>query len=605
MAMQYDFPVKYVLYSHYPEGQDLKHYRPETKVWELEGVKDLVRHLKRLQGLLTWAGFEGLLVLFYAPGLAECLASIGRKSKEDLEKDCKELQFARAVDDYLQELMRAEYQELVPRLRFITALDLHEVFGRITDSKLAGVLKAWIVGDAGRGTYDSPKIVEAIVRLRLLGSGVPVFRVDHDVLFRKEKNWDLKNLEFSSTIGSCLRAYEKRRDSPNLSSFIFSASYDHKALGDMGDCDDFVAWSQAFATRVFPALIAKKEWIDGALKAIEAGTPEDKAWADYVVKAFRPSLARKFFGFEDIGLKVSRERGIATIGANPTSAVISGAMLYMSDGAILDLPPFSNFALNVSWIDDHLKYSLHRELRHLSPFKSKAVPTGSALDPLLAYSKLDGVIVEKAGRKILGNFPKYIFDDYLPTLLRGTVMDSWITHHSLLKFRYQDLSPDERDVLKSQPRARRSSAALPSALQRALEKCAFERAERNDFENELKIIALKRINEVRRQWIELEEPGAETFASVWARGEAISSFPNLDLKYQGIPNPDKVLAKEEIPKLGFLDGDLIQDLTELIENASDYIKWTLKWPTIVQVVRSIEQGTLRTDLNFDPERERP
>src|SRR5712692_10435737 len=170
------------------------------------------------------ARFRRIACPVYAPGLAKCLDGIAsRKSKEYLEQNCEELEFARAVDSYLQDLMKAEYKELVPRLRFVTALDLHKVFGRITNSELAGYLKVWIVGDAGRGTYDSPKIVEAIVRLRLLGSGVPVFRVDHDVLFRKEKNWGKKNLEFSSTIGSCVRAYQLRRDSPNLSSFIFSA----------------------------------------------------------------------------------------------------------------------------------------------------------------------------------------------------------------------------------------------------------------------------------------------------------------------------------------------------------------------------------------------
>ncbi|MGZ8845655.1 MAG: hypothetical protein ACXW3C_04245 [Pyrinomonadaceae bacterium] len=604
MTTEHAFPVKYVLYSHYPEGDDLKAY-PERKVEELDGVKDLVRHLKRLQGLLTWTGFEGLLVLFYAPGLAECLDGIqSRKTKEDLERNCKGLQFARAVDTYLQDRMREEYKDLVPRLRFVTALDLHKVFGRITNSELAGYLKSWIVGDAGRGTYDSPKIVEAIVRLRLLGTGVPVFRVDHDVLFRKEKNWDKKNLEFSSTIGSCLRAYEKRRDSPNLSSFIFSASYDHKALGEMGEVTDFVAWSQAFATRVFPALIARKDWIDEALDAIANGESEDKAWSDYALKSFRPSLARKFYGFENAGLKISKDRGLGAIGAHPTSAVISGAMLYMSDGAILDLPPFSNFAVNVSWIDDHLKYSLHRELRHLNRFKFSANSPEAIPDALLAYSKLDEVIVEKAGRKIRGNFAKYIFDDYLPTLLRGTIMDAWITNDPLLKCRYEDLAPQDREVLKSIRQQQPAGAVLPSALHRALEKCSFERPAKNSFENELKMIALKRINAVRRQWLDLREPGAETFASVWAKGEAKSKFKNLHLKYQGIPNrAPKMAVKEDIPKLGSIDGELIQDVTDLVKNASDYIEWTLKWPTIVQVVRSIEQGSLRTDLNFDPEHE--
>ena len=53
MTTKNSLPVRYVLYSHYPEGDDLKHY-PEKKPCELDGVKDLIRHLKRLQGLLTW-----------------------------------------------------------------------------------------------------------------------------------------------------------------------------------------------------------------------------------------------------------------------------------------------------------------------------------------------------------------------------------------------------------------------------------------------------------------------------------------------------------------------------------------------------------------------
>ncbi|OLE44934.1 MAG: hypothetical protein AUI36_23040 [Cyanobacteria bacterium 13_1_40CM_2_61_4] len=370
------------------------------------------------------ARFEGLLILFYAPGLTECLAGIAsRKSKEYLEQNCKGLEFARAVDTYLQDLMKEQYRELLPRLRFVTALDLHQVLGRITNSELAGYLSSWIVGDAGRGTYDSPKIVEAIVRLRLLGSGVPVFRVDHDVLFRKEKNWDKKNLEFSSTIGSCLRAYQLRRDSPNLSSFIFSASYDYQSLDDRDHADDLQVWSQAFATRVFPALIANETWINEALDDIAKKRKSvDKAWTDYATKSFRPSLARQFFGFGNEGFKTSKVSGIGTIGAHPMASVISGAMLYLSDGAILDLPPFSNFRANVSWIDDHLKYCLHRELRHLSPLKQGTAKKEATPDPLLTYSKLDSVIVEKAGRKIQENFPEYIFDGYLPTICHQRIV---------------------------------------------------------------------------------------------------------------------------------------------------------------------------------------
>src|SRR5438045_7847978 len=115
MTTKNSLPVRYVLYSHYPEGDDPKRY-PKKKPCELPGVKELVRHLKRLQGLLTWPGFEGLLILFYAPGLTECLAGIAnREGKEYLEQNCKKLEFARAVDVYLQDLMKEQYSELLPR----------------------------------------------------------------------------------------------------------------------------------------------------------------------------------------------------------------------------------------------------------------------------------------------------------------------------------------------------------------------------------------------------------------------------------------------------------------------------------------------------------
>lgn len=607
MTTENPTPVKYVLYSHYPEGSDLEHYRRGTSPDQLEGVQYLVRHFRGLRGMLTWPGYEGLLVLFYAPGFAKCLDGIANgKSAKDLVRDHEELRFARAVDDYVQEVMKKDFKETVPRLRFITALDLHKVFGRMKNSNVAQWLRSWIVGDVGDSEgvrYDSPKIVEAIVRLRLLGTGVPVFRVDHDVLFRREENWDKKNLEFSSTIGSCLTAYQLKRDSPNLSSFLFSASYDHQALLDPDEANKFHTWSRAFATRVYPALTVRKDLMDEALESIQLGESVADAWDSYADKSFNQSLARRFFGLESEGIKTSEVKGIGKIGAHPMASVISGAMLYLSDGAILDLPPFSNFYLNVSWIDDHLKYCLHRELRHLSPIKLRVVGSETRPKNIMTYSKLDNVIVQKAGRKIQKDLRKYILDDYLPTLLRGTIMDAWITHEPLLKFRPEDLSEEAHAAWHKIPREKQSAAVLPSALQKALEECNFGPNEKRDLRQKLFEAALRRINEVRRQWRELTEDGLETFASIWAKGEAKSYFPDLNLKYSGIANPAVVKVGVDIPAVTDLDGPLQSEVFSLVADATEYINWTLNWPAIVQVVRSIEQRTLRTDLNFDPERE--
>src|SRR6266480_2480901 len=110
MTDRHPLPVRYVLYTHFPEGTDFEAFLEQKKhlsdhgnwkheVSGLDGVRSLVSHLEGLRGLLTWPGYEGLLVLFYAPGLAECLDGIAdRRSEPYLRKNCLKLRFAKTVD---------------------------------------------------------------------------------------------------------------------------------------------------------------------------------------------------------------------------------------------------------------------------------------------------------------------------------------------------------------------------------------------------------------------------------------------------------------------------------------------------------------------------
>jgi hypothetical protein len=50
-----------------------------------------------------------------------------------------------------------------------------------------------------------------------------------------------------------------------------------------------------------------------------------------------------------------------------------------------------------------------------------------------------------------------------------------------------------------------------------------------------------------------------------------------------------------------LNHFLSDDFRALLDDAIDYIEWTLHWPQIVQVVRSVEPGVLRVDLAWQPE----
>jgi hypothetical protein len=216
---------------------------------------------------------------------------------------------------------------------------------------------------------------------------------------------------------------------------------------------------------------------------------------------------------------------------------------------------------------------------------------------LLAYSKIDGVVMQKSGRKLQDDLRKYIFDAYLPTLLRGAILDAWITPEPLLKYRLEELAQKtDRDKLSKMLNRRQPGGLLPTALQRALETCKF--IPDATFKARLKESALKRMREVRKQWGELRDKGVETFASAWAKGRAQEYCPDFLLNYPGIVLDPKVPIDADLTHVPLLPL-IMENLNDLIKDATNYIHWTRDWPTIVQVVRSFEQGTLRTDLNYD------
>jgi hypothetical protein len=578
-----NIPVKYVLYSHfgYNEKKDFEAWAngKGTPCDELDGVKFLAEHFTGLRELLTSPAYEGVLVLFYAPGFAECLDGIAQGKKRDELLVDEKLRFADAVGRYVGTILQ-KHGDLASRLRFVTPLDLYDIFGRMNWT-VAKDLQWWFIGKSTAIRYDAPKIVEAVVRLRLLGTGIPVFRLDHDVLFRGGENKDLADLGMFKTIASCLRAYTLRMEEPSVASFLLSASYDTRALHSDDSVTTFDEWRGAFATRVFPALPIVLEKL-----------PQDGVWDTYAADVFDPALARQFYGLAPTGVHTEKVSGIGEIGAHPTVSVISGAMLCLSEGAILDLPPFSNFTLNVSWIDDHLKYCLHRELRHLTTIELKR-------EPLLSDAKLDSIMVQKSRPPII-NLPSYVLGDYLPTLLWGTVVDAWITPFPLLKYRPDDLLELDKTKWYDIKRTGRSEAVLASALQTALEKGSFITAERLTLREQLIKIAMDRITKVRRQWADLRGNGKETFASVWAKGEVHSYFPDLKEKCLGIAAIGIPLGRD-LGKQTDLNPYLHDDFLTLVDDALEYIEWTLNWPKIVQVVRSVEQGTVRTDMSWNPE----
>jgi hypothetical protein len=594
----HDFPIRHVLYCHYGafEKDDFAEHGKGCPAAALPGVKHLQNHLQSLKELLTTPGHEGMLVIFYyAAGLPELVQGIeARLDKEQLLERWDCLRFAAGVADEVRKIL-AE-RGLADRVRFLTPVDLLVILGKAHSTRAQDFHK-YLIGSSDGIRYDTPKIVESIIRLRLLGNGVPVLRVDYDVPFRFPVGKKaIGDLGLFKAIACATHAYQLRLADHTVSTFIFSASYNTRALRDKDpEVTRFEAWSRAFATRVHPALIANPA---AMTPASVSGESEQPNWDKYVESPSNldESLVRKFFGLRDEEgtLEPDGNNGITAIGAHPFYAVISGALLCLSEGAILDLPPFSNFRHNVMWIDDHLKYSLHRALDHFTSNETLN------LEPGLSDARLDEVGVTK-GRPPVADLPQYVFGNYLPTLLWGSIMDSWITIDPILKRRVSGLTPEEKDKWRS-ARSMERTAPLPKAILTALQSGDFRFQDQRILRTDLERLATIRIENVRKLWAALRSGKGKSFACYWAEGTVERSFgprPFREMKdglWQGIaPNQN---LDTPITSTEQLNPAIAKKLAELIDDAVIYIDWVIHWPEFIQIVRSVPQGTFQGDLSW-------
>jgi hypothetical protein len=610
-------PVKYALYSHYMahQNEDFKAFTERnTPPESLAGVIYLQNHFRGLRELLTTPGHEGLLVLFYAPdeSYMQFLQGIADKeqgtSDASLKKRYESLRFADAVAECVRgKLAKAKLEE---RVRFLTPLDLRVILGRV-NTIFASKFKDHIIGQAPGTRYDTPQSVEAILRLRLLGNGLPLLRLDHDVIFRGD-NARIGDLGLFKAVACSLRAYQSRLAQPTVSTFLFSASYNYRELLSRAEemveskkanrkMDVFEAWSRAFATRVYPALVADPKKIRAIATKDIPDKERDKQWDKYVITNLDDELARQFYGLTNnkAMLEVEGLKGITSVGAHPLYAVISGALLCLSEGAILDLPPFSNFRNNVMWIDDHLKYSLHRAMNHFTSDETLNLEQG------LGDARLDTVTVTKA-RPPVSDLPGYIFGTYLPTLLWGTIMDAWITNDSLLKRRMASLQEEEEKTRWREAKSKQHNAPLPRAMLTTLSTGHF--FDKAELIADLERHAVARIEKVRQLWAELKRDGCNTFASYWAEGKVKEVFGAECFKkciekrnylWEGIA-PGRPLD-QQITHILDLTAAMSGKVSELCQDAATYVEWTLAWPNFVQIVRSIRQGDFMGDLGWSPE----
>ena len=585
--------VDYILFSHLA----IKNEKDAVNKFS-EYVQPLARLLDR--------DTQGLLILFYDPGWLELLNTVGVNF--DPIKFVAEFQKSDSVQKQINSILQsipiqsppAEKRTLEDRVRFITTADLYPIVNNLRGDRPgleATRLRRFLGGNVKGMLYDTSKVVEAVIRLRHIGSSIPIFRLDWDALFNEDSLASHGNL-IAAQILKSKKNYEECISDTRIYSFLFSGSYKLPNFPYKPSIDE---WTTAFATRIFPSLVPTEELINSIGKVEN----ED------LQKGFDLDLTLRFYGLDKAqehclvrktkeGGKIEYPKGgITSIGSNPLSSVISGALLCLSDGAILDLPPFSNFRMNVLWIDDHLKYALHRELSHLSRYRIQD------LFGNFRKARINGCEIFKA-RPPIENIGSYTLGSYLPTLLWGAIVDAWIQPNPSLNVAHiedEQLRPERSPFVKT----------LKNVLRRGF----YTSDDQNLLKAELEKIALERIEDMRSLWSDLKTNTSnktkETFASLWV-GEPgkikkiisarTRSQLEIEEEWTGWGLLKKKSANMKINSVDQLNPKIQEGIKILIDDAINYIEWTLEWPRFVQSVRSVEQGNLRMDLNWRPEKKK-
>nr|VFJ91038.1 MAG: hypothetical protein BECKLFY1418A_GA0070994_10146 [Candidatus Kentron sp. LFY] len=582
---------EYVLYSHFCLR---------------EGETDLIKeHLDNIKDILEDPKHPGMLVLFYDPSWLSLLNTVGHDF--DPMEFSDEFSHAREFQKFVDKEANKDITNNGPRrIRLITVGDLYRIVNNLRGDRPgreATRLRRFLTGSvSGRATgtrYDTSKVVEAIVRLRQIGSGIPVFRIDWDALF----NEDTLDKYLRLSISRVLEDYRECNKEPSFHSFVLSAGYVEQERDKPVEERSIDNWLRAFATRVFPALLATRETLNSTSKAV----PED------LENACDPELARKFYGLNSDGRDIEVEKtddgtapkeGITSFGSHPFKSVVSGSLLCLSDGAILDLPPFSNFQRNVMWIDDHLKYALHRDLGHFSQDRIPAQGQRRYLTARIpgTYVLKDRPDIEKTGHYTLGT--------YLPTVLRGTIVDAWIQPKPAANLQHIDVDESIERGEKTF-----SKGVLTRALANALRTGRIDETLIPKLKDELRHVAMKRIAQVANQWKDLSTTKngekQDSLAALWvtnpSKNRAISDMEDDAAKQLEVKGKDWIgwgLFKD--PKSDLLNPENLnpkvsEDLNILIDDAINYIEWTLEWPRFIQSVRAVPQGELRLDLQWKSE----
>ena len=243
-----------------------------------------------------------------------------------------------AVDDAIQELIDDPEESFdrgyAPRFQFIGLSNLLNLYSALytVDPDLVSDLG----GADNQLTYDSPKFVEAVIRIaRGSNFQYPILRFDDDVEVNEE------------AIEVLLKAVAKYANTHGQLYNFFSGGYGIKGH-DMVPLNDF-------AVRIHWLIDRETEELPN--KGFEFLRDLGEIGATQV------SLGKPMSSNMQEFIRSNRDGKSSN---RKLQQVISGAGLYMSLSAVKALPPFMNFQELTTWVDDHLKRCLHENVGHLN-----------------------------------------------------------------------------------------------------------------------------------------------------------------------------------------------------------------------------------------------
>ncbi len=273
--------------------------------------------------------------------------SIGELEFEQVTRNCLKLAVEEAVQELKEEPEKGFSQIDAPRFQFV---GLPHLISLIHSLYLENPeLLQDLAGPDKNFTYDSPKFVEAVIRLRRSGEH-PILRFDADVevndagvdaLLQKIRYARRSKLFHYSFFSGGYGEYEKPEDPVNDFAVRLHWLVDREAY-NQALVKEEPAQRTASLTSHGRAFLRDL----GEIGATQV--PSDEPPSQMMVREIE-------------SLEGSR-------GSNrKVQQVISGAGLYMSKTAIEELPPFMCFSTLTTWVDDHLKRRLHEVLKHIDP----------------------------------------------------------------------------------------------------------------------------------------------------------------------------------------------------------------------------------------------